>query len=140
MFIYKNLRLIAGFSTRHPKCKSHKTHLYRLVFLQNVAWPATSSMQCFSLRVCDRQRQHTHSRPTELKRVTRNAETNVFTLRLMSDVANRARFSARFGARFISVLVITGTEKKRAPKRAPNRARFATSDISLTPYWFMVKH
>ena len=52
-------------------------------------------------------------------------------IRLMSDVAN----GARFGACFISVLVITETERKRAPKRAPNRAPFATSDISLT---FMV--
>ena len=49
----------------------------------------------------------------------------------MSEFANRARFGACFGARFISVLVITETEIKRAPKRAPNRARFATSDISL---------
>ena len=49
-------------------------------------------------------------------------------LRLVSDVANRARFGERFAAHFISVLVITETERKRAP----NRARFATSDISLS--------
>ena len=45
----------------------------------------------------------------------------------MSDVAKSARYGARFGARFISVLVITETEIKHAT----NRARFATSDISL---------
>ena len=49
------------------------------------------------------------------------------SLSQMSDIANRARFGVHFAAHFISVLVITETERKRAP----NRARFATSDISL---------